>query len=322
MQSIIGESARQFARAVVMPNLDPPLVAVAQALAYQERILACLPDGSGFTPLMTLYLTDMTPLDEIRKIAGSEHVQAVKYYPAGATTNSERGVTSVEKTYPVLEKMAELGIPLLVHGEVTDAEVDIFEREKVFIEKILSPLLHEFADLKIVFEHITTRDAVQFVMDGPDTLAATVTPQHLLYNRNALFEGGLRPHNYCLPVLKGEPHRRAVLEAAISGHPRFFLGTDSAPHSRSAKENRCGCAGIFSAPCALELYTEIFEQAGALDRLEGFAAVYGAEFYGLEKNTGTVTLERIDWTIPETLPFAGGEIVPFNAGRICAWKMV
>lgn len=322
MQSIIGESARQFARAVVMPNLDPPLVAVAQALAYRERILACLPDGSGFTPLMTLYLTDMTPLDEIRKIAGSEHVQAVKYYPAGATTNSERGVTSVEKTYPVLEKMAELGIPLLVHGEVTDAEVDIFEREKVFIEKILSPLLHEFADLKIVFEHITTRDAVQFVMDGPDTLAATVTPQHLLYNRNALFEGGLRPHNYCLPVLKGEPHRRAVLEAAISGHPRFFLGTDSAPHSRSAKENRCGCAGIFSAPCALELYTEIFEQAGALDRLEGFAAVYGAEFYGLEKNTGTVTLERIDWTIPETLPFAGGEIVPFNAGRICAWKMV
>ena len=321
LQSVVGETARQFARAVVMPNLDPPLVTVDQAVAYRQRILACLPAGHDFTPLMTLYLTDRTDMDEIRKIAGSEHVCAVKYYPAGATTNSERGVTAVENTYPVLEKMADLGVPLLVHGEVTAAEVDIFDREKVFIEKILAPLLGEFAELKIVFEHITTRDAVQFVMAGPGTLAATITPQHLLYNRNALFQGGLRPHNYCLPVLKGEPHRRAVLEAAVSGHPRFFLGTDSAPHARSSKESRCGCAGVFSAPSALELYAEIFERAGALDKLEDFAASFGAEFYGLEKNTGTVTLERIDWVVPESLPFAGEEIVPFNAGRTCSWKM-
>ena len=322
MASIISASVRQFARAIVMPNLLPPVVTVEQALAYRERILACLPEGSDFTPLMTLYLTDNTALSEIQKIAGNEHVHAVKYYPAGATTNSDQGVTHIEKVFPVLEKMMELGVPLLVHGEVTDPIVDIFDREKVFIEKILSLLVQKFAGLKLVFEHITTRDAVQFVMEGPDTLAATITPQHLMYNRNALFKDGIRPHYYCLPVLKAEQHRRAVVDAAVSGHPRFFLGTDSAPHSRSAKENSCGCAGVFSAPCALEFYAEMFEQMGALDKLEAFASIHGAEFYGLEQNSGTVTLSRTDWVIPESLPFADEEIIPFNAGLNCSWKMV
>lgn len=321
MASVIGASTRQFARAIVMPNLNPPVVTVAGALAYRERILACLPEGHDFAPLLTLYLTGGTALDEIQKISESEYMLGVKYYPAGATTHSEQGVADIETVFPVLENMTELGVPLLLHGEVTDPDVDIFDREKVFIENILTELLRRFSGLKMVLEHITTRDAVQFVLEGPDTLAATITPQHLLYNRNALFQGGLRPHNYCLPVLKGEPHRRAVVEAAVSGHPRFFLGTDSAPHSRPAKESHCGCAGIYSAPCALELYAEVFDRAGALDKLEGFAASHGADFYGLPVNTGTITLNKTDWTIPETLPYAGDEIVPFNAGRTCFWKM-
>jgi len=321
LESVIGDSARQFARAIIMPNLSPPVITVEQALAYRRRILQCLPEDSAFEPLMTLYLTDNTPLEELRAIADSEHVYAIKYYPAGATTNSDRGVTDIKKVYAVLEKMQELNIPLLVHGETTSPHVDSFDREQVFIDTILVPLLDIFTGLKVVLEHITTEQAVQFVSNAPDTVAATITPQHLLYNRNILFDKGLRPHYYCLPVLKREHHRQAVVSAAVSGNPHFFLGTDSAPHARSAKESACGCAGIYSAHSAIELYAELFEQEGKLQQLEKFASINGAAYYGLPRNQDTITLDKTEWKIPETLPFIDTEIVPLRAGEVCRWKL-
>lgn len=322
MASVVGDSARRFARAVIMPNLKPPVVSVEQAMAYRQRILAALPADSGFRPLMTLYLTDNTTPADIDAAADCEEIVAVKYYPAGATTHSDDGVTAIDKVYPVLERMADSGVPLLMHGEVTDAEVDIFDRESVFIDDVLDPLLRRYPGLKVVFEHITTRQAVQYVSEAGGNLAATITPQHLMYNRNALFRQGFRPHHFCLPVLKRESHRRALINAAIGGHPRFFLGTDSAPHPRGAKETACGCAGIYSAHGALELYAEVFEAAGALDRLEAFAAFHGADFYGLPRNGATVTLEKRDWIVPEALPFGDEEVVPLKAGETCRWQLV
>lgn len=322
MASVVGDSARRFARAVIMPNLKPPIVNVEQALAYRRRILAALPSDSSFRPLMTLYLTDNTAPADIDAASDCEDIVAVKYYPAGATTHSDDGVTDITKVYPVLERMAETGLPLLMHGEVTGPGVDIFDRESVFIDDVLDPLLRRFPGLKVVFEHITTLQAVQYVSGGGGNLAATITPQHLMYNRNALFRQGLRPHHFCLPVLKRETHRQALVDIATGGHPRFFLGTDSAPHPRGAKETACGCAGIYSAHGALELYTEVFEAAGALDRLEAFAAFHGADFYGLPRNSGTVTLEKCDWIVPGTLPLGDEEVVPLKAGETCCWQLV
>lgn len=322
MASVVGHTARQFARAIVMPNLRPPVVTTVQALAYRERIRAALPPGSDFAPLMTLYLTDGTKPEEMAVARASGAVVACKLYPAGATTHSESGVTDLERIYPVLAAMAEQGLPLLVHGEVTDAAVDIFDREARFIEDRLAPLIAAFPQLKVVFEHVTTEEAVTFVRQGPDTLGATITPHHLLYNRNALLAGGIRPHYYCLPVLKRERHRRALVEAATGGHPRFFLGTDSAPHPQRHKESACGCAGSYSAHGALELYAEIFEQAGALDRLEGFASHHGPDFYGLPRNTGSVTLRREPWQVPESYALGDDRVIPLRAGEHLAWRLV
>lgn len=321
MSSIVTATAARFARAIVMPNLKPPVTTVEQALAYRGRILDCVPAEMDFEPLMTLYLTDNTSPDEIEHISNSEYVHAVKYYPAGATTNSENGVTSIDKVRPVLEKMALLGVPLLLHGEVTDPGVDIFDREQVFIDSVLVPLTEQIPELRIVFEHITTSQSVQFVEQGRDSLAATITPQHLLYNRNAIFQDGLNPHYYCLPVLKRESHRQVLVAAATGGNSRFFLGTDSAPHARSAKENHCGCAGIYSAPAAIEIYAEIFEQADALDRLEAFASCHGADFYGLPRNEDSIRLEKTAWTVPATYPFGDEVIVPLKAGKAVKWKL-
>jgi len=321
MRSIIQDSARQFARAMVMPNLKPPVLTTADARAYRERLLAALPAGSDFLPLMTLYLTEHTQPEEIQRARDSGQVYAVKYYPAGATTHSDSGVRRIENVYPVLGQMERVGMPLLIHGEVTDPDVDIFDREKIFIERILAPLLQRFKKLRVVLEHITTGDAAEFVSNGPDNLAATITPQHLLFNRNALFAGGLRPHLFCRPVLKAEQHRRAIIAAATSGHPRFFLGTDSAPHARRDKESACGCAGIYSAHNALELYAQVFEIAGHIERLEDFASRHGADFYGLPVNSGTITLEKKDWTVPATLPFGNEAVVPLGAGETCRWKL-
>jgi dihydroorotase len=304
-----------------MPNLQPPIVTTPQAKAYRERILAALPTGSSFQPLMTLYLTDQTPPEEIDAARASGIVHGVKLYPAGATTYSQAGVRAIERVHGVLERMQALGMPLLVHGEVTDPAVDIFEREQRFIERVLEPLVQRFSQLKVVFEHITTRTAVQFVSASRPGIAATLTPQHLLLNRNALFSGGLRPHYFCLPVLKTEADREALVSAATSGDQRFFLGTDSAPHARSAKESACGCAGIFSAHAALELYAEAFEAAGALDRLQGFASEFGANFYGLPHNSTTITLRREEWRAPETLPFGSGQLVPLGAGEVLHWRL-
>ena len=294
MRDVVLDSARQFARAIIMPNLNSPIVTTAQALDYRERIKSALPAASRFDPMMTLFLTDNTTTDEINAARESAHIFAVKYYPAGATTNSENGVTSIDRIYPLLELMDELRLPLLMHGEVADADIDIFDREQVFIERILDPLVQRFVNLPIVFEHITTRQAVEFIKQGPDNLAATITPHHLLLNRNALLAGGLRPHHYCLPILKSELHREAIVAAATSGHPRFFLGTDSAPHAKRAKESACGCAGIYSAHSAIELYAEIFDRAGSLDRLENFSSRFGADFYGLPHNNYSITLEKTD----------------------------
>jgi len=321
LASVVGASARCFARAIVMPNLKPPVTTVPQALAYRERILGCVPAAARFAPLMTLYLTDTTAPMEIRRARDCGLIFGAKLYPAGATTHSESGVTDIIRIEAVIEALAETGLPLLVHGEVTDGDVDIFDREAVFIDRVLAPLLQRFPSLRVVFEHVTTAEAVQFVRAAPANVAATITPQHLLYNRNALFQGGLRPHYYCLPVLKAEAHRRALLEAACSGSPKFFLGTDSAPHARSAKEGDCGCAGCYSAPVAIELYAQAFDQAGALNRLDDFAGRHGAAFYGLPRNTETITLERRDWTVPAQLPFAADTIVPLAAGETCQWKM-
>lgn len=320
MASVIQASARQFARAIIMPNLNPPVVTVHQAIDYRERILASLPKNSSFMPLMTLFLTEETGVDEIAMARDSGVVFAVKYYPAGATTNSENGVRSIERVSPVLEALEEHGLLLLMHGEVTDPSVDIFDREKVFIDTVLLPLLERFPGLRVVLEHITTSDAADLVMHGPENLAATITPQHLLLNRNALFAGGLRPHHYCLPILKAEAHRLAIVTAATSGHPRVFLGTDSAPHARHLKESDCGCAGIYTALNAMELYADVFENEGKLDKLEAFAGHHGADFYGLPRNTETITLIKEDWTIPESVPFGADKLVPFRAGETCHWK--
>ncbi len=322
MAAVLADSARCFARAIVMPNLKTPVRTTQEALGYRGRIIAALPEGARFEPLMTLYLTDDTPPEEIALARRSGQVHGVKLYPAGATTHSDAGVTRISRCFHTLEKMEEQGMPLLVHGEVTDPEVDVFDREPVFIEEVLGPLLERFSNLKVVLEHITTREAAQFVeVTGPN-VAATITAHHLLLNRNALFQGGMRPHHYCLPVLKRELHREALVEAATSANPKFFLGTDSAPHARHTKEAACGCAGIYTAHSALELYAVAFEEAGALDKLEGFASRFGAQFYGLPVNTGSVTLERREWTVPASLPYGTEELVPLRAGETLPWKLV
>ena len=322
MAAVLPDTARQFARAIVMPNLRPPITTTAQALAYRERICAALPADMSFEPLMTLYLTDNTSAGEIRRAKDSDIIHAVKLYPAGATTNSDAGVTDLRKTYAALEAMQACGMPLLVHGEVTHPGIDIFDRESVFIEQVLQPLLKDMPQLRVVFEHITTRDAAQFVAGAPETIAATLTPQHLLYNRNAMLVGGIRPHFYCLPVLKRELHREALVEAATSGNPKFFLGTDSAPHAQHTKENACGCAGCYSAHNALELYAEVFESAGALDKLEAFASFYGADYYGLPRNTEKVTLRKEAWQVPASVGFGEHRLVPLRAGEAMSWKLV
>jgi len=321
MAAVLADTARRFARAIVMPNLKNPVRTTAQALDYRERILGEVPDGMEFEPLMTLYLTDDTPPEEIARAKLSGRVHGVKLYPAGATTHSAAGVTRISRCFHTLEKMEELGIPLLVHGESTDPAIDVFDREKAFIEETLGPALERFSQLKVVLEHITTRDAAEYVEVTGANVAATITAHHLLMNRNALFMGGIRPHHYCLPVLKREEHREALVEAATSGNPKFFLGTDSAPHARDAKEAACGCAGIYTAHAALELYAIAFEEAHALDKLEAFASEHGAAFYGLPQNRGSVTLVRSDWTVPETLPFGSEPLVPLRAGETIPWKL-
>lgn len=320
LRAVVPDTARIFARAIIMPNLQPPVTEVAHADAYRERIRAATPEDSGFEPLMTLYLTDRSDPELVRAAAESAFIHAFKLYPAGATTNSDSGVTAIENVYPALEAMAETGLPLLVHGEVTQPEVDFFDREKIFIERVLEPIVSRFPNLKLVFEHITTRQAVAFVNAAGPNVAATITVHHLLENRNALFAGGLRPHHFCLPVLKREEDRQALVQAATSGSPKYFLGTDSAPHPRGAKESACGCAGIYTAHGALELYAEVFDQAGALDRLEGFAAHHGADFYGLPRNTGRVRLERSEVPVAESRSLGEESLVPFRAGGRLAWQ--
>lgn len=321
MRSVLPDTARCFARAIIMPNLNPPVVNTGQADAYRKRILSALPAGFGFEPLMTLYLTDTTSPDEIEQARKSGFVHAVKLYPAGATTHSAAGVTDISRCYAALAKMEALDMPLLVHGEVVDSAVDIFDREKIFIDRVLLPLTQRFPQMRIVFEHITTHEAVEFVQTASEQIAATITPHHLLLNRNALFAGGLRPHHYCLPVLKREAHRQALLEVATSGHPRFFLGTDSAPHPVHHKETACGCAGIYSAHAAIEFYASVFEQAGRLDKLEAFASFYGADFYHLPRNQDRITLIRQPWQVPEQLQFADSQLVPLGAGEQLNWKL-
>jgi dihydroorotase len=322
MQSVVADSARRFGRAIVMPNLSPPVTTTAHALAYRDRILAARPSESRFTPLMTLYLTDNTRPAEIERAKASGAVHAVKYYPAGATTHSESGVTDITKCHAVLDALAACGMPLLVHGEVTDPAVDIFDRERVFLERVLAPLVERFDRLKVVVEHVTTREAVEFVRAAPPRIAATITAHHLLLNRNALFAGGVRPHHYCLPVLKREVHRAALVAAAASGSPKFFLGTDSAPHARHTKETTCGCAGIYTANAAIELYAEAFAAAGALDRLDDFAGGFGADFYGLPRNRDKVTLVAEAWRVPDEVPFGAEALVPFRAGENVSWRLV
>ncbi|MET0442246.1 MAG: dihydroorotase [Casimicrobiaceae bacterium] len=321
LDAVIGASARAFRRAIVMPNLRPPVTTVTAAAAYRERILAARPAGSDFEPLMTLYLTDRTSAEEIARAKAAGFIHAVKYYPAGATTNSDSGVTALDRAYPAIAAMERHGVVLSLHGEVTDPDVDVFDRERVFVERHLAKLVRDFPALKIVVEHLTTRDAADFVRAAPPTVAATITPQHLRYSRNALFAGGLRPHWYCLPVLKRETHRMALVAAATSGSPKFFLGTDSAPHSRGVKESACCGAGCYTAPLALELYAEVFDDAGALDRLEGFASVHGAMFYSLPRNAGTVTLKRARWQVPIDYPFDGDRLVPLRAGETLGWQL-
>ncbi|MGG7055905.1 dihydroorotase [Nitrosomonas sp. ANs5] len=323
MQAVLPDTARRFARAIIMPNLKPPVTTTEQAVAYYARILSALPDelSGRFQPLMTLYLTDSTPPTEIERAKMSGVVHAVKLYPAGATTHSDAGVTDITRCYPVLEMMERHDMPLLVHGEVVDPEVDIFDREKVFIERVLIPLMQRFPELRIVFEHITTRDAVDFVQSASSHIAATITAHHLLLNRNALLAGGLHPHHYCLPVLKREVHRRALLSAATNGSRKFFLGTDSAPHPRSDKESACGCAGIYSAHAAIEIYAQIFEQAGKLDRLEAFASFHGPDFYRLPRNQDRVSLVKESWRIPQQLEYANDTLVPLGAGEMLEWKL-
>jgi dihydroorotase len=317
----VPDTARVFSRAIVMPNLRPPVTTVDLAQQYRQRIMAALPYGTTFEPLMTLYLTDNTSADEIKRAKDSGIVHGVKLYPAGATTNSDAGVTDLKHCYSALEAMQQVGMPLLVHGEVTTSDIDVFDREKVFIERVLSPLLNDFPELKVVFEHITTADAAQFVAEGDSRIAATITPHHLLLNRNDLLVGGIHPHHYCLPVLKRNTHQQALIEAATSGSKKFFLGTDSAPHPREGKESSCGCAGIYSAHAAIELYAEAFEAANALDKLEGFASFHGSDFYGLPRNTDSITLVKQSWDVPDTLEFADSVLVPMRAGKQIHWQV-
>jgi dihydroorotase len=321
LKTVLPHTARQFARAIIMPNLKPPVATVEQALTYRKEILQAVPAGIDFIPLMTLYLTATTKISEIKKAAESDQIYAFKLYPAGATTNSDSGVANISAIYPLLAELEKFDIPLLIHGETTDIDCDIFDRERVFIDTILTDIAKNFPNLRIVLEHITTNEAVQFVYASGDNIAATITPQHLLYNRNALFSGGIRPHYYCLPIIKREKHRLALVQAATSGNPKFFLGTDSAPHITSLKETSCGCAGCYSAYTALELYAEVFEQAGSLNKLEGFASFYGADFYRLPRNSGTVTLEKITWRIPLTFGKNNNTITPIKAGEELSWKM-
>ena len=321
LHAVVPHTAAQFGRAIIMPNLRPPVTTAVQALAYKERILAAVPAGVPFEPLMTLYLTDRLPPEEIA-LAKAAGVVACKLYPAGATTNSDAGVTDLRKIYPTLEAMQRAGMPLLVHGEVTSPDIDLFDREAVFIEQQLMPLRRDFPELKIVFEHITTREAVQYVQEADAYTAATVTVHHLLYNRNAIFTGGIRPHYYCLPVLKRETHRLALVQAATSGSAKFFLGTDSAPHPAHLKEHASGCAGCYTAHAAIEMYAEAFDNAGALDKLEGFASFYGADFYGLPRNTDTITLRRESWTPPDSFAFGEAELKPLRAGEALPWRLV
>ena len=321
MAAVLPDTARRFSRAIIMPNLKPPVTTTDAAEAYRARILAALPSGMFFDPLMTLYLTDNTNAAEIRAAKHSGFVHGVKYYPAGATTNSDAGVTAFAKCHAALATMEEVGMPLLVHGEVTNPEVDVFDREQVFIDNVLAPLVLRFPKLKVVFEHITTQQAVEFVRNAPATVAATITVHHLLYNRNAMFSGGIRPHLYCLPVLKRETHRSALIEAATSGNPKFFLGTDSAPHAQSSKETACGCAGVYSAHAAIELYAEVFEAAGSLDKLEAFASFFGADFYHLPRNKDRITLVKEAWPVPQHLDFGADRLIPLRAGESVAWRL-
>jgi len=321
LQAVVADTAKQFGRAIVMPNLRPPVTNVALAGEYRERIQQALPADSTFQPLMTLYLTDKTTADDIHAAKASGFVHGVKLYPAGATTNSDSGVTSIEKCAGALKAMQDVGMPLLIHAEVTDAGVDVFDREKVFIDRHMKSLIADYPNLKMVFEHITTKDAAEFVATSGPNVAATITVHHLLMNRNDLFKGGIRPHHYCLPILKREEHRLALVKAATSGSPRFFLGTDSAPHAKNAKESNCGCAGMYTAHAAIELYAEAFEAANALDSLEGFASFYGADFYGLPRNAEQVTLLKESWAVPECYPYDDDVLVPLRAGETIAWKM-
>ncbi|MBA3505242.1 MAG: dihydroorotase [Betaproteobacteria bacterium] len=321
MTAVVGASARVFGKAIVMPNLQPPVTTVAAARSYRDRIMAALPAATRFAPLMTLYLTDNTPVEEIARSKASQIIHAVKYYPAGATTNSESGVTALDRMYPVLAAMEKQGVVLSIHGEVAAPDIDMFDRERVFLDAVLTHLLMDFPGLRLVLEHITTSDAAAFVHDAGSNVAATITPQHLLYSRNALLAGALRPHLYCLPILKRESHRQALVAAATSGNPKFFLGTDSAPHARRLKESACGCAGCFSAHAAIELYAEAFEDAGALPALEGFASHFGADFYGLPRNADTITLTREPWRVPAVYPFGDDEIVPLRAGEAVRWRV-
>jgi dihydroorotase len=321
LRAVLSDTARRFARAVVMPNLRPPVTTTRMALAYRERILAALSNGVRFEPLMTLYLTDNTPPGEIAEARASAFVHAVKYYPEGATTNSDSGVTDLVKCHRVLEAMEKHGMPLLVHGEVTTLEVDVYDRERVFVERVLAPLVERFPGLRVVMEHITTREAADFVTQAPARVAATITAHHLLLSRNALFAGGIRPHHYCLPLLKREAHREALMRAAVSGNPKFFLGTDSAPHARATKETDCGCAGIYTAHAGIELYCEAFSAAGALEKLESFASRHGAAFYGLPVNSDTIALADEPWSVPAEIAFGADALVPFRAGSTVAWRL-
>ena len=322
LKSVIGMTAAQMGRAIIMPNLSPPVSNAAQAKQYHQEIMNALPAESNFTPLMVLYLTDNTTPEQVQTAVDGGLVVAAKLYPAGATTNSDSGVTDINNIYPSLEKMQQLGVPLLVHGEVTDAKVDIFDREAVFIEQILSKVIEDLPDLKIVFEHITTKAAVDFVLSSGNNIAATITPHHLLANRNDMLVGGIKPHYFCLPILKRrDPHQLALLKAATSGNAKFFLGTDSAPHAKEHKESDCGCAGILNAHCAIELYATVFDSQNAMDKLEGFASFFGADFYNLPRNTDTIVLKKQDWVVPSSYAFADSTIVPFMAGKILNWKM-
>ena len=322
MSSVVEMTAKQMARAIIMPNLSPPIRTSNQALAYRREIMQALPNDTNFNPLMTLYLTDSTSQQDIVNASNEDHVYAVKLYPSGATTNSDSGVTTLSKTYPALEQMQKEGIPLLIHGEVTDVEIDVFDREKVFLDTVLEPLVKKFPELKVVLEHITTKESVDFVSQCSTNIAATITAHHLLSNRNHMLVGGIKPHYYCLPVLKRRtPHQEALITAATSGSSRFFLGTDSAPHDKNQKEAACGCAGVFSAHAAIELYAEAFDRANKIHMLEGFASNFGPDFYGLSRNSETITLEKAKWQIPESYDFSGSTVIPFYAGKNLSWKL-